>query len=128
MCGFQLCPLASTACLVRKFSRWRIPALKEPNLFFSSHSGLSTFIMIRYNSLLNSILYMRTNTLACINPDTTLSVFLIMYQSRYNSLCILKYVSIQIQLALELYTLYTRSNMSDHDKTEFISNWSILCV
>ena len=42
-------------------------------------------------------LYTRTNTLVCINPDTT-------------TLCILKYVSIQIQLALELYTLYTRTN------------------
>ena len=33
-----------------------------------------------------------------------------LYQFRYNSLCISKYVSIQIQLALELYTLYTRTN------------------
>ena len=32
----------------------------------------------------------------CINPDTNL-VFSSMYQSRYNSLCIFKYVSIQIQ-------------------------------
>ena len=35
-------------------------------------------------------------SLVCINPDTTLSVILSMYQSRYKSLCILKYVLIQI--------------------------------
>ena len=32
------------------------------------------------------------------NPDTTLSVFLSMYQFRYNSLCILEYVQIQLSL------------------------------
>ena len=48
-------------------------------------------------------------TLVCINPNTTLSVFFSMYQSRYNSLYILEYLSIQIQLALKLYTLYTVS-------------------
>ena len=33
-----------------------------------------------------------------------------MYQSRYNLFCILKCISIQIQLALKLYTLYTRTS------------------
>ena len=34
------------------------------------------------------------STLVCINPDLTRSVFLSVYQSRYNSPCNLKYVSI----------------------------------
>ena len=42
----------------------------------------------------------------CINPDTTLSVFLRMYQSRYNSPCILEYVSIQVQLSLYSWGMY----------------------
>ena len=33
-----------------------------------------------------------------------------MYLSRYNSLCIPKYVSIQIHLAYKLFTLFTRTN------------------
>ena len=54
------------------------------------------------------------------NPDTTLSVFLSMYQFRYNSLCILKYVSIQIQLSQTLCSL--PRTYSDRNETEFIFN------
>ena len=46
------------------------------------------------------------NDFVCINPDTTLPVFLSLYQSRYNSPCILEYALIQIQLALELLSMY----------------------
>ena len=44
------------------------------------------------------------NTLVCINPDTTFSVFLSIF-------------FIRIQLALELYTL-PRINTSDRNKTK----------
>ena len=75
-----------------------------------------------YNSLSNSIFY--KNTLVCINPDTTLYVFLSIYQSTYipllnsiffNNTCInpdttlslsvFLSISIDLQLALELYIL-----------------------
>ena len=42
--------------------------------------------------------------------NALLQQYFSLYQARYNSLCILKYVSIQINLALELYTLHTRTN------------------
>ena len=60
----------------------------------------------RYNSLKLYILYNRTNTLVCINPDTAIFVFLSMYLldtafagTLYSPL-ILKSISIQIQHSL----------------------------
>ena len=60
--------------------------------------------------------------------NALLQQYFSLYQARYNSLCILKFVSIQIQLALELYILYTRTKTSDYNKTESISNWSIFWI